>query len=242
MPLGIGALVEPLEVRQEAGHAAGVEDATHREGPVFVAAEVEGQFRRGRRLLGFGVLDECVARGVHEVPPAPGTYYSAHFDASGGRADAAALAVGHVEGSGLVRVDLVRRWPAPHNPEEVVRQADELRRYGASRVQVDRFGGEFPIVAFGRAGIYAEVAPRTTSEHHLAMLPVVNCGGVVLPDVPELLRELRGLERRTGTGGRDRVDHRLGAHDDLATACSGVVSLLAGHDPSDLGITVGNLR
>jgi hypothetical protein len=41
---------------------------------------------------------------------------------------------------------------------------------------------------------------------------------------------------------RDRVDHGPGSHDDRANAVAGVVSLLAGHDPSDLGITVGNLR
>ena len=70
----------------------------------------------------------------------------------------------------------------------------------------------------------------------------MNAGTVELPDLPELLRELRGLERRRGSSGRDRVDHRPGSHDDLANATAGVVSLLAAHDPSDLGITVGSLR
>jgi len=38
-----------------------------------------------------------------------------------------------------------------------------------------------------------------------------------------LLRELRGLERRRSSAGRDRVDHRPGAHDDLANAVAGAI-------------------
>ena len=36
------------------------------------------------------------------------------------------------------------------------------------------------------------------------------------------------LERRTSRGGRDSIDHAPGAHDDLANAAAGVVSLLVG--------------
>jgi hypothetical protein len=54
----------------------------------------------------------------------------------------------------------------------------------------------------------------------------VNARAVRLLDQPDLLRELRGLERRRGVSGRDRVDHRPGAHDDLAVAAAGVLSAL----------------
>src|SRR5207249_3079832 len=119
--------------------------------------------------------------------PVPGVSYAAHYDASGGRNDAAALAVGHVERAGYVRVDLARQWPVPHNPEEVIGEAAAiLRSYGLLRVQLDRFGGDFPVAVFGRYGIMAEVAPKTTSEHYISLVPVVNTGGVVLPDLPEL--------------------------------------------------------
>ena len=83
---------------------------------------------------------------------------------------------------------------------------------------------------------------KDRSQLYFDLLPAVNAGTVELPDVPELLRELRGLERRRGPSGRDRVDHRPGSHDDLANAAAGVVSLLAGRDPSDLGITIGSIR
>jgi hypothetical protein len=62
-----------------------------------------------------------------------------------------------------------------------------------------------------------------------------------LLDVPDLLRELRSLERRRGSSGRDRGDHRPGSHDDLANAVAGLVSLLSERDPDDLGFSVGTL-
>jgi hypothetical protein len=65
----------------------------------------------------------------------------------------------------------------------------------------------------------------------------VNAGNVELLDVPGLLRELRGLERRRGPSGRDRVDYRAGGPEDRANAVAGVCSLLAGPDPNDPGIT-----
>jgi hypothetical protein len=61
----------------------------------------------------------------------------------------------------------------------------------------------------------------------LDLLPAVNAGKVLLLDDAELLRELRGLERRRGTSGRDRIDHRPGQHDDRANAAAGALVLVA---------------
>jgi hypothetical protein len=83
-------------------------------------------------------------------------------------------------------------------------------------------------------------AEKAKGDLYLELLAVVNSGRVELLDVPELLAQLRGLERRRGPSGRDRVDHRPGAHDDSVNAVAGVVSLLAGRDPSDLSLTVGS--
>jgi hypothetical protein len=52
---------------------------------------------------------------------------------------------------------------------------------------------------------------------------------VELLDVPALVNQLVGLERRTARGtGRDSVDHAPGGRDDLANALAGVVHLVAG--------------
>jgi hypothetical protein len=72
--------------------------------------------------------------GRHELPPQAGVNYTAFMDPSGGRGDAAALALAHVEGERVV-LDLARRWPAPHNPQSVIREmAEILRAYGVRRV------------------------------------------------------------------------------------------------------------
>jgi hypothetical protein len=71
------------------------------------------------------------------------------------------------------------------------------------------------------------VCEWTKAELYLRLLPLINAGRVRLLDHPELLRQLRGLERRRGWGGRDRVDHRRGQHDDLANAAAGAIVLCA---------------
>ena len=75
----------------------------------------------------------------------------------------------------------------------------------------------------GPRGIRYEAATLDRSALYLELLPLINADQARLLDVPDLLRELRGLERRHPLGGRDRVDHRPGAHDDLANAVAGVL-------------------
>ena len=205
-------------------------------------SEVEGEFRSGvASLFDSGLLDVVTETGIAERLPEAARRYVAHFDASGGLSDAAALAVGHRDGD-AVTLDVLRRWPAPHNPESVIAEAaSALRTFNVRRVQIDRFGGEFPVAAFQRHGITATVARRTTSEHYVDILPMVNAGRLRLLDRPELLRELRGLERHRGTAGKDTVSHPRGGHDDTAAALAGVVAQLAGsRDPADRGITFGS--
>lgn len=108
----------------------------------------------------------------------------------------------------------------------IAEAASLLQTYWVSEVTGDKYGGEFPREAFRSNGIAYEIAEAAKSDLYLAMLPRVNAGTVELPDLPELLRELRGLERKRGSSGRDRVDHRPGAHDDQANAVAGLLSLL----------------
>jgi hypothetical protein len=39
----------------------------------------------------------------------------------------------------------------------------------------------------------------------------------------EMMLQLVGLERTTKTGGRDRIDHPRGVHDDVANAAAGAL-------------------
>jgi hypothetical protein len=196
--------------------------------PEAYRSEVLGEFRTGlATLFDPGALDACVVPGRREVLPAQGIGYRAFADPSGGRADSFAAAVGHRSGDRVI-VDAVRAWKPPFNPTSVVAEAGAfLKTYGVREVMGDRYAGEWPREAFRAHGVEYKVAEATTGDNYLALLPAVNAATVELPDVPELLRELRGLERRRGTSGKDRVDHRPGSHDDQAASVAGLVSLLA---------------
>jgi len=56
----------------------------------------------------------------------------------------------------------------------------------------------------------------------------LNSAKVRLLDLPELLREFRGLERRRGASGRDRVDHGPRGHDDQCNSVAGALVIAQG--------------
>lgn len=201
------------------------------EDPEAYRSEVLGEFRAGlATLLDPDSLAACVSPSRLELPPAWGVDYRAFVDPSGGRSDAFTLAIGHRDGTDDATravVDLVRAWRAPFNPSSVVAEiAGLLRAYRVATVVGDRYGGEWPRESFRMQGVEYELAARAKSDLYLEVVAHVNGARLELPDHAELLRELRGLERRRGSSGRDRVDHAPGAHDDLANAVAGVVDLV----------------
>jgi hypothetical protein len=197
------------------------------EDPEAYRSEVLGEFRAGvAALLDPDQVDACVVMGRRELPPLEALKYFSFADPSGGSRDAFTVAVGHAADKRVI-VDCVRAWPAPFNPSGVVEEAAALlKSYGVSEVQGDRYAGEWPRESFRSQGIRYEVSDLDRSALYLELLPLVNGGTIELPDFPELLRELRGLERRRGTSGRDRVDHVPGSHDDLANAVAGAAHLV----------------
>lgn len=195
------------------------------EDPEAAEAELFGRFRAGvSTFVDPQALAEVVETGVRERQPDPGTTYRGYVDAaSGSGKDSFAVAVAHKDGERAV-LDAVYAWSPPFNPSGVITEASELlRRFDISSVQGDRYAPGFVSEGFRKHSITYNAAPRTTSDTYLELLPLVNAGAVVLLDDPKLLRELRGLERRRGTAGKDKVDHRPGAHDDRATAAAGAL-------------------
>jgi len=192
-------------------------------------SEVMGEHAAGlSNLFDPEALDRCIARDRRELLPAAELSYSAFVDPSGGSRDAFTLSIGHRADERVV-VDLARAWHPPFNPSSVTSEmADLLKTYRVASVQGDRYGGEFPRELFRRHGIDYVLADLDRSALYLELLSNVNAAAIELPDDAQLLRELRELERRRGPSGRDRVDHRPGAHDDLANAVAGVCHLLAG--------------
>ena len=68
-----------------------------------------------------------------------------------------------------------------------------------------------------------ELSDRPRSDLYRDLLPELNSGKVELLDNKRLASQLCSLERRTGRGGKDSIDHAPGAHDDLANAVAGAL-------------------
>lgn len=198
-------------------------DRMQQDDPDAYRSEVLGEFRAGiSTLLDENVLIDAVDRDVRERIPSKN--HSAFFDAASGTgSDRATLAIAHRDGE-LSVLDLARAWRPPFSPSAIIAEAsDLLKRYGLHEIQGDRYAPGFVSELFRANGIRYLYSDLDRSGIYLEFLHQVNSGRVRLLDQPELLREFRGLERRRGTSGRDRIDHRPGSHDDLANASAGAL-------------------
>jgi hypothetical protein len=196
------------------------------------SAEYGGEFRVDvEGLITEAVLDAAICPGRHELPPLLNTRYVAFVDPSGGSVDSFALGIAHgeVRGGQMVAVlDAVREVKPPFSPDAVVAEfAAFLKSYGLTTVTGDRYGGEWPRERFAVHGVEYRIAEQTKSDLYLNALPLLNAGRVELLDHARLRRQLLELDRRTGRGGRDSVDHGPGGHDDLANVAAGAIVLAA---------------
>jgi len=161
--------------------------------------------------------------------------YHAFVDPSGGSSDSLTLAIAHAEGQRAVPT-LIERRP-PFSPDAVASEfVALLKSYRVRRVTGDRYGGEWPRERFKAHGIEYDIAELPKSEICLELLVALNSGRVELLDQPRLLAQLGGLERRTVRSGRDLVDHAPNAHDDVANAAAGAVTLVCGASTSALQV------
>ena len=196
--------------------------------PEAAISEIDGGYRTGISNLFDAEVLEASTGDYRERMPTSGTVYRAFGDISGGQRDASAVSVAHAEQERII-VDAVRAWPAPHNPEQAIAEAAAfIKTYGCMSITGDRYAGQFPEQAFRRHGVWYEVSTLDRSALYRELLPRVLSGAVTIPNDPAVLKELRGLERRRGFGGRsDRIDHRgAGSHDDRANALAGAVWLI----------------
>src|SRR5262249_33892567 len=145
----------------------------------------------------------------------------------------------------IITIDVIREIRSPHSPEQACEEfAKVLRSYNLFRVVTDRYAGAWPVEQFGRFGVYAEPYADPKGALYLNMLPFINSVRVELLDEPRSLAQLLALERRTGHGRGDVIDHPPGGFDDAINAVAGAISLasksgfynlraLAGVDPDD---------
>ncbi len=173
-------------------------------------------------------MDACVVPGRRELPQVSDEHYFGFVDPSGGSADSFTIAVAHRDRhSQRTVIDAIREARPPFAPASVTADfATLLRSYHISTVVGDRYGGEWPRERFREFGVHYKAAAKPKSDLYRDMLPALNSGTVELLDNNRLVAQLVGLERRTARGGRDSIDHAPGAHDDIANAAAGVLSLV----------------
>ena len=195
-----------------------------RKDPGRFSREYEAEF--GEDLDAFlptELVAGAVISGRVALPPVAGAGpYFAAVDPSGGGSDAFTVAIVHTEGPRIVQ-DVMRGWSGSRSrPLELAAVtagiADLCRRYGVSYVLGDRYAAEWVRQAFRDARLAYWAAPWTKAEAYRELEPLLVAGQLDLLEHPELLRELRCLERRYHPGGRIAIDHPSGAHDDHANA------------------------
>jgi hypothetical protein len=172
-------------------------------------------------------LRACSVPGRRELPPRPGVLYAFGADFAGGSGgDASVVTAAHKEPDGLIVLDFVREWRGRHDPAQVVAEtAAIMRRYGGTVLWGDKYGAEWVVSACAQHGIAYVHIDENRSQLYAEMLPLVNAGQVQLLDHARLLGQFAGLQRRTGTSGRDNINHRPGGHDDVCNAAA--IGLLA---------------
>jgi len=176
------------------------------------------------------MIESVIVPGRYELPRIAGADYRAFCDPSGGRADSFSLAIAHKdEKTGRIVLDRMADKAPPFRPQDVVAEyAEILKSFGIGSISGDKYAGEWVAAAFRDQGIMFQSAEKTKSEIYLEFEPMVAQGIVELLDHKKLFNQLRGLERRTRSGGRDSVDHYPGGHDDLANSVAGVCVMAKG--------------
>jgi hypothetical protein len=127
----------------------------------------------------------------------------------------------------------MRGWEKPRDGQTdlegaVQRIAELVRGYAVSTIIGDRYARGWVREAFKRHGLtYEDATVRgpdnapvylDRSSAYAEIEPLFAAGLIAVLDHPTLQRELRNLERRPSQGGKDKIDHPHGQHDDYANA------------------------
>jgi hypothetical protein len=201
--------------------------------PEGAEAEWNAQFRADiASFLDDELITSAVRAGPRELPPRYDKTYHAFVDPSGGRSDSYTMTIGHREGEKFV-ADVVTGVPPKFNPGEVTeRFAQIVRTYRCTRVTGDNYGAEWVADAWRSQGLVYERSDMPASALYQEAVPLFTREEISIPDHPQLIRELRLLERRTSRMGKDAITHPPGGHDDFANSLAGCARIATVHGPS----------
>lgn len=187
------------------------------------------------------LVEAAIDRDVQARPPLPGTRYVSFLDPSGGRGDSFTAAIAHADGDAIV-LDALYERRAPFDPETTtVDIAALLRAYGIGEAVGDRYAAGWVVGAFAKHGITYRHSERDRSKIYIDALALFTSGRCRLLDNARLVGQLVALERRTTRLGRDQVGHPPNAHDDLANAVCGAITLCVEGGDVDLHRRLGQM-
>lgn len=184
------------------------------------------------------LVERLVVEDRFELPPVTGQRYTAFCDPAGGSgSDSMTLAICHREGETVV-LDSLREVKPKFNPNDVCGEfAQLLRSYRVFAIRGDRYAGSWVSERFMAHGIRYEPAELTKNEIYKNALPLLTSGRAELLDHKRLIMQLVALERRTGRGSRDTIDHPTGGHDDVANAVAGALVLSVAQQGARVTVT-----
>jgi hypothetical protein len=203
----------------------GVIDEAYADDPVAAAAEYGGEFRSDvETFISVEAIEAVISQGVRERTYVPGFRYVGFCDpAGGGGQDSMTLGIAHLEKDVAV-LDAIREIKPRFSPESAVEEfAGLLKSYKVTKIQGDKYAGEWPTERFRKCGIFYEAADQPKSDIYRDALPLINSGKVALLDIDRLKNQFIGLERKTARSGRDSIDHAPGGHDDVCNAGAGAL-------------------
>jgi hypothetical protein len=171
------------------------------------------------------LLDRAIVRGQKEFPPVRGGTYVAAVDPGFMKSDFG-FAVLHRSDDGLITVVYARRWTGtreiPVDPEAVTREISEfLQRYGINTLVGDQHC--YPVLRdyFQKLGItYREFSFGTYTRASIFgnLGQLLGQQKITFVDEPELLRQLRSLERINLPNGNTDIRPPRSSKDDMAIA------------------------
>jgi len=205
-----------------------LDEARHRDKESYLS-EYEARFRIDLSSMYDSTMIEAAVNSDRpmEMEPREGLRYSAFVDcAGGGGKDSYAICLGH-RSEGKVIIDVCRSRAPKFNPEEATRQFSELlRAYRIGSVTGDKFSGDWSLHSFGSCGIGFIRSEKTKSQLYLESEGLFNSGQIEIPNRKILIEQLRGLVRKTRSGGQDSVDSDAGQPEDEANVVCGLAAML----------------
>jgi hypothetical protein len=210
-------------------------DAARSADPEAAASEWDAQFRSDlSQLLDDASIDAAIDRDRPlELPPKYGVTYECFADASAGRRDAFTMCVGHWDQDQFICDAIWGRHP-PFDCAGVASDFVALAKSYNCRSITQHYSGEWVAQAFRDAGMTSRPSELSKSQLYLEGLQLFLRGLVSIPDCPQLIRELRLLERRTSRTGKDCVDHGAGGSDDYANVLFGAMRLSTKRKPREV--------